>query len=144
MEGGLAGKHGKWGGGGHRSANQTSAECCLGFTARGGYRMFLGLSGAALTLPLALGSHDPCTLGLVSMLPHSLWLAGPVLTLSGTQMFVYQKWPESMFPFVNPFAYFLNYEIWAQGGIRKGGRGSGIGGHALERRRGGVDPGGGV
>ena len=35
LEGGLAGKHGKWGGGGHRSANQTSAECCLGFTARG-------------------------------------------------------------------------------------------------------------
>ena len=66
----------------HRSAHQTSAESCLGFTARGGYRMFLGLCGSALTPPLALGSHEPCTLGLVSTLPHSLWLAGPVLTLS--------------------------------------------------------------
>ena len=66
----------------HRSAHQTSAESCLGFTARGGYRMFLGLCGSALTPPLALGSHEPCTLGLVSTLPHSLWLAGPILTLS--------------------------------------------------------------
>ena len=31
----------------HCSANQTSAECCRKFTARGGYRMFPGLSGSA-------------------------------------------------------------------------------------------------
>ena len=61
----------------HRSANQTSAECCLEFTARGGYRMFLGLSGSALPHPLAPVSHQPCTLRLVSTLPHSLWLTGP-------------------------------------------------------------------
>ena len=56
----------------HRSADQTGAERCLEFTARGGYRMFPGLSRSALTLPLAPVSHKPCTLGLVSTLVPSL------------------------------------------------------------------------
>ena len=70
----------------HRSANQTSAECCPGFTTRGGYRMFPRLSRSALTLPLAPVSHEPCTLGLVSTLPHSLWLTGTFLTLFPTAL----------------------------------------------------------
>ena len=41
-------------------------------TTRGGYRMFHGLHGSALTLPLVPVSHEPCTLGLVSTSPLSL------------------------------------------------------------------------
>ena len=33
----------------HCSTPQTRAECCLEFTAVSGYRMFLGLSGSALS-----------------------------------------------------------------------------------------------
>uniref|UniRef100_A0A7S4LIZ4 Uncharacterized protein n=1 Tax=Eutreptiella gymnastica TaxID=73025 RepID=A0A7S4LIZ4_9EUGL len=48
----------------HCSANQSSTECCIEFTARGGYRMFHGLSGSALPLPTAPGSHKAsCTQG---------------------------------------------------------------------------------
>ena len=32
----------------HCSANQTSAECCIAFITRGGYRVFLGLSGGVV------------------------------------------------------------------------------------------------
>ena len=39
----------------HRSANQKSAKRCLELTTRGGHRMFPGLPGSALTLPLAEG-----------------------------------------------------------------------------------------
>ena len=33
---------------------------------------------------------------------------------SGTQKFVYQKWPKSTFPFVN--FIFSHYETWVKGG----------------------------
>ena len=42
----------------HRSATQTSAECCLEFTTRGGYQMFSGLCGSAHPHQLALGSDE--------------------------------------------------------------------------------------
>ena len=38
--------------------------------------------GSALPHPLAPVSHEPCTLELVSTVPHFLWLANPFLTLS--------------------------------------------------------------
>ena len=43
--------------------------------------MFPGLSGLALPHPLAPVRHEPCTPGLVSLLPNSLWLAGLFVTL---------------------------------------------------------------
>ena len=45
-------------------------------------KVFPGLSGSALPHRSALVSHEPCTPGLVSARPLSLWLAGPFHTLS--------------------------------------------------------------
>ena len=44
--------------------------------------MFPRLCGSAHPHPLSPFSHEPCTLGLVSTLPRSLWLTSPCLTLS--------------------------------------------------------------
>ena len=71
---------------GHRHNSLCNAKCCLEFTTRGGYRMFPGLSRLAHPHPSVPVSHEACTLGLVYMLPHSLWLAGPFLTLSPAAM----------------------------------------------------------
>ena len=61
---------------------QTKPVLNVALSSQGGYRMFPGVFGSALPHPLVPASHEPCTLGLVPTLPHSIWLNGRFLALS--------------------------------------------------------------